>query len=418
MSTLAIPAASEASLKDDATIISLVGFAHGTSHFFHLMIPPLFPFFMAEWNLGFAAVGTLMTIFFVTSGIGQAIAGIWVDRFGAARVLFAGISLLTLSGLLVAIAPNFQGMMFAAFVAGCGNSIFHPADFALINRRVSAPRLGHAFSVHGLSGNIGWALAPLVMLATATAFGWRAAGIAAALFGLFALTLLVWNRQRLRYELGGTSVTMNAGTNTAPAPSGRVSFATILAQPVVWAAFAFFFFATFGFGALQNFAPSLLRELFDLSLGAATSALSTYLIGSGCGLVVGGFLAKPSARHEGTVALPFLAGAVIAMAFAALPIPVWLVLPLMALMGFCVGLAGPSRDLLVRTATKARLGEGAFGRVYGMVYSGLDVGLALAPIAFGLLLDAHQPRWVFVGIALSLVLAIAAAWGVARAAKV
>lgn len=401
-----------ASLKSDATIISLVGFAHGTSHFFHLMIPPLFPFFMAEFALGYASVGTLMTIFFVVSSIGQAIAGIWVDRYGADRVLFAGIGLLSFSGVLVFVAPNFQGLMLAAFVAGCGNSIFHPADFALINRRVSPTRLGHAFSIHGISGNIGWACAPILMLATATTFGWRAAGLAAAAVGLASLCLLFWKRRLLRYE---------SQTATASGASGaeltKLSFAAILAQPMVWAAFGFFFFATFGFGAMQNFMPSLLREVFALSLGAATSALSVYLIGSGCGLLVGGFLAKPANVHEGYVAVAFGSGAAIALGFALLPLPVWVVLPLMATMGFAVGIAGPSRDLLVRTATKARLGEGAFGRVYGMVYSGLDVGLAAAPIAFGLLLDAHQPRWVFAGISLSLLCAIVAAWSVARTSK-
>ncbi len=399
-------------MKADAIIISLVGLAHGTSHFFHLMLPPLFPFFMQEWNLGYASVGTLMTIFFVVSSVGQAIAGIWVDRYGAVRVLFAGIALLCLSGLLVAVAPNFQALMFAAFVAGCGNSIFHPADFALINRRVSAQRLGHAFSMHGIAGNIGWALAPILMLAAATAFGWRVAGVVAALVGAISLLLLFCKRHLLQYELN-TVVGVRGHTMSA-----TVSFRQILRQPLVWVAFAFFFFATFGFGALQNFAPSLLRELFNLSLVAATLALSIYLLGSACGLLLGGFLARPDKSCEGYVALAFGSGALIAFALALLPLPIWMVLPTMAALGFVVGVAGPSRDLLVRSATKATLGEGAFGRVYGIVYSGFDVGLAIAPIAFGLLLDAHQPRWVFVGIAVSLLGAIAGAWGVARFARV
>ena len=395
--------------KTDATIISLVGFAHGTSHFFHLMIPPLFPFFMMEFNLSFTAVGTLMTVFFVTSSIGQAIAGIWVDRYGADRVLFTGVSLLSVSGFIVAAAPNFSGLLFAAFVAGCGNSIFHPADFALINRRVSVTRLSHAFSVHGLSGNLGWALAPIVMVATASQFGWRAAGIVAAMFGLLSLAFLVSQRRLLKYELPQI-----VGGRTATA---TITFSKILNQPVVWAAFAFFFFATFGFGALQNFAPSLLQNLFSLTLGAATSALSIYLVGGACGLVLGGFLAKPSNQHEGYVAFAFGGGATIALLMALLSIPTWLVLPLMALMGFLVGIAGPSRDLLVRNATKSTLGEAAFGRVYGLVYSGLDVGLAIAPIAFGLLMDGREFRFVFIGIAISLLMAIVAAWWVARVAR-
>jgi len=376
-----------------------------------LMIPPLFPFFMAEFGLSYTAVGTLMTVFFVTSSIGQAVAGIWVDRYGANLVLFAGISLLSASGLLLAIAPNFAGLLFAAFVAGCGNSIFHPADFALINRRVSVARLGHAFSVHGLSGNLGWAIAPILMVSVAAAFGWRVAGIVATTVGLLSLAFLVSQRRILEYDspqmVGGRAATSIT----------TITFGKILAQPVVLAAFGFFLFATLGFGALQNFAPSLLQNLFSVTLGAATSALSIYLVGGAGGLILGGFLAKPTNQHEGYVAFAFGGGAVIALLMAFLPIPSWLVLPLMASMGFLVGIAGPSRDLLVRSATKSRLGEAAFGRVYGVVYSGLDVGLALAPIVFGLLMDANQFRFVFVGIACSLLIAIGAAWWVARAVK-
>lgn len=397
------------SFRQDATVISLVGFAHGTSHFFHLMMPPLYPFFMREFNLNFTEVGTLMTIFFVVSGIGQALAGVWVDRFGAQRVLCAGMGLLSLSGVLVAIAPNFVGLMVAAFVAGVGNCVFHPADFALLNRRVSTPRLGHAFSTHGLSGNIGWALAPLLMLAVATSAGWRMAGWAAALVGALALGVLIWKRELLRYELHGATP---RGKTAAPA-----ALHEILTSPVVHCAFAFFFFSTLGFGALQNFAPSLLRELYALSLTQATSALSIYLIGSGCGLLLGGFLAKPANHHERLVAVAIGGSATIALFLAWLPIPGWTVLPLMACMGFGIGVAGPSRDLLVRTATKARLGEAAFGRVYGIVYSGLDVGLAIAPLIFGLLLDHHLHRFVFIGIAISLVGAIIGATMLARAAR-
>jgi len=399
------------SLKSDVTIISLVGFAHGTSHFFHLMLPPLFPWFMTEFGLGYAQVGLLMTMFFVISSIGQAIAGIWVDRFGAHRVLCVGVGLLTISGLLVSVAPNFIGLLAAAAVAGMGNSVFHPADFALINRRVSAQRLGHAFSMHGLSGNIGWAASTIVMLALATAFGWRAAGLGAALFGAAALSLLIWKRDLLQYELNAA-----AKSSAATAATPKQGTWYFMRTSLVWFAFAFFFFSTFGFGALQNFAPSLLRDLYGLSLTAATSALTIYLIGSSMGLVLGGFLAKPGNVHEYYVAAALASGAAFAVLLSFGALPGWLVLPIMAAMGFGIGIAGPSRDLLVRTATKARLGEAAFGRVYGMVYSGLDVGLALSPIAFGLLLDNHLPKLVFVGIAFTLVMAIVAAAALGRVA--
>ena len=397
-------------LKSDATIISLVGLAHATSHFFHLMLPPLFPWFMAEFGLGYAEVGLLMTAFFVVSGIGQAIAGIWVDRYGAYRVLCVGVGLLALSGVLVSLAPNFLGLMAAAVVAGMGNCVFHPADFALMNRRVSSVRLGHAFSMHGLAGNVGWAVGTVVMVALATAFGWRMAGLGAAMIGAVSLSLLIAKREVLRYQLRAANV---VATPEKPAPHAGGAW-TFLRTSLVWYAFAFFFFSTFGFGALQNFSPSLFRDLYGLSIATATSALTIYLIGSSVGLVCGGFLAKPGKSHERTVAYALASGAGLALLLSFGVIPGWSVLPTMAAMGFGIGLAGPSRDLLVRAATKARLGEGAFGRVYGMVYSGLDVGLALSPIAFGLLLDHHQPKLVYVGTAVTLIVAIFAAAGLAR----
>ncbi len=398
-----------ASFRADASIISLVGVAHGTSHFFHLMFPSLFPWIMSDFALGYAEVGTLMTVFFVVSSVGQALAGIWVDRFGAHRVLCAGVGLLACSGVLVSVAPNFAALFVAAMVAGIGNSVFHPADFALLAKRVSQARMGHAFSTHGISGNLGWAAAPIFMAAIASAAGWRAAGIGAALVGALSLMLLIWKRDLLRGEWQSTvSVAEDKSGNPPRSPW------TFLSEPMIWFAFAFFFFSTFGFGALQNFAPPLLRELFHLSLAASTSALSIYLLGGSAGLVLGGFLAKPGNQHERYVMAAFSSGIVFALLFAFLPMPIWLVLPTMALMGFSVGIAGPSRDLLVRAATKARLGEGAYGRVYGMVYSGLDVGLAMAPIAFGMLLDRNLHSIVFVGVAATLSCAIVAALALGR----
>src|SRR2546427_33273 len=155
MSTVTMPGV----FRRDATVISLVGFAHGTSHFYHLMLPSLFPWLMRDYSLSYTQVGALMSVFFAVSGVGQALAGFLVDRWGAHRVLCAGVAFLASSGILVAVAPGLAGLYVAAFVAGLGNSVFHPADFTLLNHRVSQPRLGHAFSVHGLSGNLGWALA-------------------------------------------------------------------------------------------------------------------------------------------------------------------------------------------------------------------------------------------------------------------
>jgi len=376
------------------------------------MLPPLFPWFMREYSLSYTQVGALMTVFFAVSGTGQAFAGFLVDRWGAHRVLCLGVGLLATSGFLLAMAPGVWGLYFAAFVAGMGNSVFHPADFSLLNHRVSQERLGHAFSAHGLSGNLGWVAGPLLMTATATAGGWRMAGIAAGLVGAISVTTLWWRREDL------TGFDDHDGRHESDhKPRTTVSLAGLVKLRLTWFAFGFFFFSTLVLGALENFAPSMLRDIYQLSLTAATSGLTLYLVGGAGGLLVGGFLVSGGSGQEKLLGLCFLGAAGLAVVLALAVAPSWSVIALMAVMGFGVGIASPSRDMLVRKSTLARLGKGAFGRIYGLVYSGADVALATAPLIFGMLMDAHKPRFVFAGISLALVIAILAAQAIAHEAR-
>lgn len=368
---------------------------------------------MREYSLSYTQVGALMTVFFTVSGTGQALAGVFVDRWGAHRVLCLGISLLAASGFLVAAAPAVWGLYLAAFVAGLGNSVFHPADFSLLNHRVSQARLGHAFSAHGLSGNLGWVAGPLIMTTTATALGWRTAGLAAGLVGCTSVATLWWRRRDLSDALDEQAHEHGEHRKKDSA----VSWFGLLKLPLTWVAFAFFFFSTLVLGALENFAPSMLRDLYGLSLAAATSGLTFYLVGGAAGLVVGGFLVSSGKGQEKVVGLCFLGSAVLALLLAFAVAPSWSVIGLMAAMGFGVGIASPSRDMLVRKSTVARLHKGAFGRIYGLVYSGADVGLATAPLIFGLLMDARKPRLVFAGVSVALVVAIVAAQAIAAEAR-
>lgn len=409
MSTIAIPGVA----KRDATVILLVAFAHGTSHFFHLMLPPLFPWFMKEYSLSYTQVGALMTVFFAVSGTGQALAGILVDRWGAHRVLCLGISLLATSGFLIAAAPGVWGLYLAAFAAGLGNSVFHPADFSLLNHQVSQSRLGHAFSAHGLAGNIGWASGPVIMTATATAAGWRTAGLVAALIGCTSLTMVLWRRRDLAMELDNQA----PAHETSRRKKNGVSLLGLIQMRLTWIAFGFFFFSTLVLGAMENFGPSLLRDLYGFPLRAATLGLTSYLVGGAAGLILGGFLVSSEKGQEIVVGLCFLGSATLALLLALVVAPSWSVIGIMAAMGFGVGVAGPSRDMLVRKSTVASIGKGAFGRIYGLVYSGADVGLATAPLIFGLLMDASKQRFVFAGVSLALAISIVAAQAIAREAR-
>ena len=380
----------------DVEAIAVIGFVHGVSHFFHLLLPPLFPWLMEDFGLSFTGIGATMTAFFVISGIGQALSGFLVDRLGAARVLGGGIGCFFLAAALLALADGYAMLMLVAALAGLGNSVFHPADFTVLNRHVSQPRLGHAFAVHGLSGNLGWALAPVFLTAIAASAGWRAAASSAAMVAAAALALLFWRRQALSNPPGFVHVKQE---------DEGISVFAFLASPAVWMCFAFFFLITTAFGAIQNFATPILQNLYGLSLALAASALSTYLLGGAAGILGGGFLAHKG-EYERLIALALGAAALLAIALATLPLPSWSILPLMAGIGFCTGVAGPSRDLLVRRVATSRFGQAAYGRVYGFVYSGLDAGLALAPIVFGVFMDNGRFAQVLIGIAVLQALAI------------
>jgi len=406
----AVPLAPGAPARAEYAVIGLIGLAHGTSHFFHMLLPPLFPAFMRDFGLSYAQLGLLMTLFFVVSGVGQALAGFLVDRVGARPVLLCALACFVAAGLAAAGAQSHGGLMLAAALAGLGNSAFHPADFTILNQRVSAPRLGHAFSVHGISGNLGWAVAPLFMVGISQASGsWRTACVAAALLALAVLLLLVLRRddiddlRRERLPIGPRD------GGSAPAGEHPMAF---LKRPSVWLCFSFFFFSTAALSAIQSFGSPALATLYGLPLSATAFMVTGYMLCGALGMVAGGFVAARVQALEKTIAVAMAASALLLMVVGSgWLMPAWAVV-VAALAGLGTGLAGPSRDLLIRRAAP----PGATGRVYGTVYSGLDVGFAVAAPVFGALLDRGMPGLLFAGAAAALLMGVAVAglvaWGV------
>lgn len=389
-------------LRADAQVIGLVGLGHGTSHFFHLLLAPLFPWLKDAFGLSYAELGLLMTVFFVVSGTGQALAGFVVDRVGALPVLLGGLAFSCVAALGLAASDSYVTLLLFSAMAGIGNSVFHPADFTILNRRVSTPRLGHAFSVHGLSGALGWALAPVFLAGMATLFSWRIALLAAAALAFVVLTILFLCRDLLDPGELSDSVVQRA------APSSATGSLAFLRLQAVWMCFAFFLISALSFGGIQSFAPAALRDLYSVPFTFATACITAYMLASAGGLIVGGFAAARTRYHDRVIAVAFTISGATALLVALASMPGWTIMPMLALVGFGAGLAGPSRDLLVRAAAP----KNATGRVYGVVYSGLDIGLAISPPIFGALMDTSHPGWVFVLIGAFQFTALAAAVGV------
>ena len=406
--TLPPPHAPQApsTLRQDARVITLVGLAHSVSHFYHLILASLFPFLKPAFGLSYGQLGLLMTLFFVVSGVGQALAGFVVDKVGATRVLFAGLALLGVAALVLAGAPNYLVLCAGSMLAGLGNSVFHPADYTLLNQRVSKARIAHAFSVHGITGTLGWAAAPVFLAGIAALSGWRVALLCAAAIPFTVLALLIAQRAVLRTDAPAPSAQANAG--------GSLDFMKL---PAVWMSVGFFFLTAVALGGIQSFSTVTLVNLYGISLASAMTAYTAYMLASAGGMVIGGFLASRTAHHDRTIAGAFTLAALLALLLGMAVVPGWLVVVLMGAIGMAAGVAGPSRDLLIRAAAP----KGATGRVFGVVYSGLDSGLATGPLLFGALLDGGHPGWVFACIALFQFLAIGTAVGVggnSRAAAV
>ena len=388
----------------DASTIALVGVAHGTSHFFHMLLPPLFPVFVADFGTSYAELGLLVTLFFVISGIGQALAGFLVDRIGARPVLLFAMACFVAAGAAAALAQDMTGLVLATALAGLGNSPFHPVDFTILNRRVSQRRLGHAVSIHGISGNLGWAAAPLFhqgVMALTGSWRWAAAGF--GLWALAVLAVLVWQRRAVD-DRAAETMTPGAATVAAASGAGEGTFA-FLRLPSVWLCFSFFVFSTAVLTAVQSFAGPALSRMYGVSAASTGYMVTGYMLAGVAGMLLGGFVAARVARLELTIGACLCGSAVLLLLVGSGWLPGGMALVLTSLAGLGTGLAGPSRDMLIKRASP----PGATGRVYGTVYSGLDIGFALSAPVFGAILDRGSAGGVFVGAAAALVLGVTCA---------
>ena len=393
-----------AHLRQDAGLIGLVGLGHMTSHFSQLLLAPLFPWLKDALHVGYAELGFLMTVFFAVSCVVQFVSGFVVDRIGPRPILFGGLALIGLAAFGFSVSTSYWMMAGFSVLAGLGNGIFHPVDYTLLNRKVSAARLGHAYSVHGITGSLGWALAPALLVPLTLAFSWRVALACAGVLIFSVLAVLLFNRDRLALEVAPPV------PGAAQAAGGTMGF---LRVPAIWMCFAFFFFYAMALSVVQAFAPAAARSLHGIPVALVAMCLTAYMVASACGMVAGGFMVSDPNRCERIVGIGFGLAAVMALVLgyggfasaADVAVPA-----LFGAMGFATGIAGPSRDLLVKRSTP----ENSTGRVYGVVYSGLDIGQAISPLIFGSLMDQHQYRGVFLGLAVVQGVLIVSAFNVRR----
>jgi MFS family permease len=380
----------------DVRVIALISLAHGSSHFFHLILPSMFPWLKDAFALSYAELGLLMSIFFVVSCVAQASSGFLVDRIGARPVLFAGVGLLALAALTYSQSNGYAMLILGAVIAGCGNGIFHPVDFTLINHKVSPPNLPYAYSMHGVTGYLGWAAAPAFMVGIAELADWRIAFLSAAILEALVLFILWINRSKLIDNVQERRAESHASAQAAN-PSGFPDSAfAFLKLPAVWLCWRFFFFSMAATSSLQSFAPTALFEIYGVAISVGSYFITLLALGSAAGVLFGGYLAAKLKAPQKIVSSCLSLTILMSLLLASGSTPMDLIPILFCAIGFGYGVLAPSRDLLVKQVTP----QGVSGRVYGIVYSGIDLGAAVGPFIFGFFMDAGLPKALFIGIAL------------------
>ena len=379
--------------SSDTKVISLIGLAHFFSHFYQLTLPALFPLMLKVEGLNWAELGTLSATLFVASGISQTPSGFLVDKIGARPMLIGGIFLMSLAMMGFWWADSYPLMLLLAFIAGIGNSVFHPADFSILNGSVDSSRMGRAFSVHHFGGYIGYASAPFLMLALGTEIGWRESVLLVGSLGL-AVTILLWvNRPCLR----------DCGIDKGIRPEPIKNEIKALARPSFVMAFLFFAFMAMGSVGLMTLGAGALIQLIDISSKLANGAISLQLTGTIAGVLVGGFIADRITRHDYMTALVVLIGALLLQLFPAFKLAdPYVFIPILVIYGLLYGIAGPMRDMVIRSITPS----GAAGKVFGFTYSGMDVGSAISGVIFGYLLQKQLPEFVFIGVGLVMLIGV------------
>ena len=404
-------------LRKDIKVVGVLSGGHFMSHYYTMMLPPLFPLLHNDLGVSYTLLGLLLSLKSIASGATQLPAGILVDRFGARKILVFGFSMIMMSYLFIALSDAFWMIALLFMLAGTGNAVFHPADYSIMSESVDSRRMGRSFSAHTFAGHLGTALAPVVSLLLVATLGWswRGAVLMSVAVGLIMVLGIISQWSYIQEGPTKQKPTRKSDTGTDGRTEETVwqSIMVILASKPMLFLFLFFSMQSIGTGGFKNFAVAGLTELHGTSLEAAGGALTGFLFASAFGVLAGGWLADYDKRHARTASAALLATAGISLLIGSVNLHYALLVFFFTLAGLIQGIIRPARDMMIRAASP----KGSIGKAFGFVFSGQAIGGGISPVVFGAMLDFGAPEWVFYASALFLVLCMLAVVGSAREAR-
>lgn len=366
--------------KADSALRTLTGIsiAHWVSHFHLLVLPMLFPFLKTQLGVGYVELGFALTVSAVVSGLTQAPTGYLVDHFGARKILLGGLTLGGLALIMLGLHLSYASLIACAVLLGLANSVYHPADYAILAEHMDEARMGRAFSIHTFAGYFGGAVAPAIVAALMTVSGGVGALLTSGAIGVLVALLLV------------VMAIPDAGAHRKK-PGNADTPKQAVITPALITLTALFMLLSLSVAGINNFGVVALMSGYGATYSIANVALTAFLGSSAAGVLAGGFLADHTERHGYVAAACFAANAAIVLLIALVTLPGWALTATMATAGFLSGVIAPSRDMLVRNAAP----PGAAGRAFGIVSTGFNLGGIVSPLLFGWIMDQSAPHWVF-----------------------
>lgn len=384
--------------SNDGRVIALIGAVHFVSHYYILLLPPLFVFVKSEYGVSYTELGFALAAFNVISAVLQTPAGFLVDRISARVVLMAGLLLGASAFAIAGLVDSFWVLVVMFGIAGLGNTVYHPADYALLSHHVSPERIGQAFSIHTFSGMLGSAVAPASLLYMQSIWGWRGAFLGAAVLGFAIAALLAVQRQTLEERPATPALKSDAAKPASPQAEG---WKLLLSAPIVRNLIFFVLLAVMS-GGLQNYSVVALNASYGTPIVIGNTALTAFLLLNALGVLAGGLIVTRTNRHALVAVGGLIATAIAAVLVGLVDLGPALLILVMSLGGFLNGLMMPSRDMIVREVTP----PGSFGKVFGFVTTGFNIGGIVSPLLFGALMDHGDPRAIFLTVVACCLLSI------------